>query len=260
VRRLLLAELGRYRRWGQFPCNPLFQELTPFFIDAQGTRCAVAHLLELGGEGELVQRIARERNNARVAELGDEPRLRAWLDAAGLTLDEAALIQPSYCEKPDTGCVCRNTATGQLEVSTTSAPKDGIATARVNVIHGRVDPSIEVGSEIQVESFRSEPAELIVPGWPTGSLDDGTPTFSGADVTNDRFFCGGDVVISKQQYLQAVQSSNCDGTMRSFDEWEVPDCNRGCGCRAVGASAPTPAGILIALVGAIVARRMARRG
>ena len=44
----------------------------------------MAHLLELGGEGALVERIARERNHARVRELVDEPRLLAWLEAAGL--------------------------------------------------------------------------------------------------------------------------------------------------------------------------------
>ena len=62
-----------------------FAEPMPYFVDAKGVRCAMAHLLEAGGERELVQRIARERNNAFVRDLADESRLLAWLAAAGLT-------------------------------------------------------------------------------------------------------------------------------------------------------------------------------
>ncbi len=105
VRSLLLQCLGEYRDAGQFPLNRDFAKRTPYFIDARGVRCAMAHLLEVGGEHELVQKIARERNNATVAQLADEPRLLAWLDAAGLTVQEAAAIQPSYCE-PVSDCIC----------------------------------------------------------------------------------------------------------------------------------------------------------
>jgi hypothetical protein len=86
VRLLLLDELERYRTRGTFPRNPGRPVPVPVFIDAHGTRCAMAHLLEFGGEAALVARVARERNYARVQELADEPRLLAWLAAAGLTL------------------------------------------------------------------------------------------------------------------------------------------------------------------------------
>ncbi|AKF09429.1 hypothetical protein DB32_006578 [Sandaracinus amylolyticus] len=79
VRSLLLRELAQYRRDARFPQNRGFAEPTPYFVDAEGTRCAMAHLLEVGGETELVARVARERNNAWVRELADEPRLIAWL-------------------------------------------------------------------------------------------------------------------------------------------------------------------------------------
>lgn len=257
VRRLLLTELRRYRLAGRFPKNPLFSEPTPFFVDAAGTRCAVAHLLELGGESELVQRIARERNHARVLELVDEPRLVAWLEAAGLTLDEAALIQPSYCGSSDPGCICDNAAAGYLEVTTTRFPKDGIATAQVKAIHGQVEPGIEVGSEVQVRSYhRDVPVELIVPGSPFGELEDGTPYYAGVDVTDGGVACDWSGTISKRQYLQAVQSSNCEATVLSFDEWEPEGCDSSCGCRAVGAAQPSASGILLSLLGVIVARRM----
>ena len=105
VRSLLLQCLGEYRDAGQFPHNRDFAKRTPYFIDARGVRCAMAHLLEVGGEHELVQRIARERNNATIAQLADEPRLLAWLAAAGLTVQEAAAIQPFYCAEPS-DCFC----------------------------------------------------------------------------------------------------------------------------------------------------------
>lgn len=257
VRRLLLTELRRYRVAGRFPKNPLFAEPTPFFVDAAGTRCAVAHLLELGGEGDLVQRIARERNNARVVELADEPRLVAWLDAAGLALDEAALIQPAYCGRSDPGCICDNRAAGYLEVTTTTFPIDDIAFARVEAIHGQVEPGLEVGSEVRVRSYhRDVPVELIVPGTPFGELEDGTPYYAGVDVTDGGVTCDWSGTISKSQYLQAVQSSNCEATLLSFDEWEPEGCDSGCGCRAVGAAQPSASGILLSLLGVIVARRM----
>jgi MYXO-CTERM domain-containing protein len=259
VRRLLLAELRNYRLAGLFPENPQFAEPTPFFVDGRGTRCAVAHLLEFGGEGDLVRRIARERNNARVVELTDEPRLTAWLDASGLTLDEAALIQPSYCGEEDPNCLCSNRAAGYLEATTTTYPRDGLATAEVKAIHGQVEPGLEVGSEILVQSqYRDVPVELIVQGAPVDELADGTPVYRGSDVTRG-FSCGWSGKLSKQQYLQALRSSNCPETVRSFEEWIPEGCrDSGCGCRVAGAASPSSAGILVALLGVVVARRMAR--
>jgi hypothetical protein len=87
VRQLLMNELSNYRAAERYPKQSTFDELTPTFVDAEGTRCAVAHLMELGGEREFVSRIATERNHARVPELANEPRLLAWLQAAGLTFE-----------------------------------------------------------------------------------------------------------------------------------------------------------------------------
>ena len=97
-RSLLLDELGRYRRRGRFPLNQAFRtRAVPEFVDSHGSRCAVAHLLEISGQAELVRHIASTDNNARVRKLARLPELRAWLVAAGLSLDEAARIQPEYC-------------------------------------------------------------------------------------------------------------------------------------------------------------------
>ena len=102
ARRRLLQELAVYRRRGVFPQNRDFPgRRMPYFIDARGVRCAMAHLIELSGGATLVQRIARTRNNAYVRELADEPELIAWLDRNGLSVEEAARIQPSYGGEPE---------------------------------------------------------------------------------------------------------------------------------------------------------------
>jgi hypothetical protein len=143
ARALLLRELRAYRRANVFPKNRDFRRPTPYFIDADGTRCAMAHLMELGGAATLVARIARERNNAFVSELADEPALLAWLDAAGLSVAEAARIQPTYCADEVTALCGRPGAsvTAVLELTALALPSkpDGAPTmqqARVDAIHG----------------------------------------------------------------------------------------------------------------------------
>ena len=101
-----IEELERYRRGGRFPKNRLFPGmLLPHFIDREGTRCAMGHLIEQAGGADLVHHVARTRNYARVHDLADIPELLLWLEANGLTVNEAALIQPSYCSAPSM-CVC----------------------------------------------------------------------------------------------------------------------------------------------------------
>ena len=93
-----LEHLHAYAVRGVVPINDLLSVPTPFFIDGSGTRCAMAALIEAEGGHDLVMRIARERNNARISELGDEPELVAWLASNGMTADEAGRVQPTYYE------------------------------------------------------------------------------------------------------------------------------------------------------------------
>ena len=100
--------LDAYRRRRVFAKNRDFPgRLVPHFVDAAGTRCAMGHLIEASGGRDLVQYVARERNYARVRELRSVPELGAWLDANGISLDEAAQIQPSYCATVAANCLCR---------------------------------------------------------------------------------------------------------------------------------------------------------
>lgn len=93
----LISVLRSYRERGQFPRNHDFVgRRVPYFVDVHGTPCAVAYLMQSTGDADLVARIASMRNNARIHELADEPELVAWLGRNGLSIDEAARIQPTY--------------------------------------------------------------------------------------------------------------------------------------------------------------------
>jgi hypothetical protein len=101
VRAILIGWLREYRDAGEFPRNDRFPELAmPFFRDGHGAPCAMAYLIERSGRRDLVDRIALTRNNAFIAELAEDPELRAWLDSAGLSVTEAARIQPTYSYTP----------------------------------------------------------------------------------------------------------------------------------------------------------------
>lgn len=88
--------LREYRNSARFPVNDRFAGPTPFFRDSNGALCAMAYLIERSGRGDIVNKVAATRNNAYIAELADDPALIAWLDSAGLSVSEAARIQPAY--------------------------------------------------------------------------------------------------------------------------------------------------------------------
>lgn len=93
--------LREYREGGVFPHNHHVPgERVPVFIDEHGTHCAVGYLIARSGHPELARRIAATRNLATVPELAGDTGLASWLDSAGLSLEEAARIQPTYGWEP----------------------------------------------------------------------------------------------------------------------------------------------------------------
>jgi hypothetical protein len=266
VRQLLLRLLAAYRAEGRFPINRDFAAMTPYFVDASGTRCAMAYLLEHGGEAELVAKIARERNHAYVRELADEPRLLAWLEAAGLTVEEAAAIQPSYCSVL-ADCFCGGDfafpgypvpATGVLE---------GVSLAngmvRIDVIYGDAG-GIVVGDEVAVELGGLAPGTpLLIP------VDSASEApFAAVRIEADGVHCnsqgtGETPVLDPDDLIAAVQAADCSAALAGVDPvWAENSCDGDLpgggaagdgGCHAAGGGGSV--GILLAVVAALARRR-----
>lgn len=101
-----LSELQRYADARRFPGglegaprvggdDPHHDAATPgvhAFIAPDGDRCALAHLIEASGRGDLVRRFAAEQNDVCIG-LTDDAELQAWVLESGLTLEECVLIQ-----------------------------------------------------------------------------------------------------------------------------------------------------------------------
>jgi hypothetical protein len=101
MRAKLISWLRDYRNAGTFPENDRFADrAVPFFRDLRGTLCAMAYLVDRSGRTDIVDDIAKTRNNAFIRELTDDRALVAWLETSGLSVDEAARIQPTYGPYP----------------------------------------------------------------------------------------------------------------------------------------------------------------
>lgn len=92
-----IAVLREYRSRGQFPHNTEFpNRRVPYFMDSEGRLCALPYLMARSGDRDLVNQVAATHNNAHVAELAGNAEVTEWLTREGLTLEEAALIQPMH--------------------------------------------------------------------------------------------------------------------------------------------------------------------
>ena len=121
ARAALIGWLQEYRDAGRFPRNDRFPELAlPFFRDGHGALCAMAYLIDRSGRRDLVDRIARTRNNAFMAELANDPALRVWLDSVGLSVPEAARIQPTYAPSVEAFVARYDSAWSQRDTSAVS--------------------------------------------------------------------------------------------------------------------------------------------
>jgi hypothetical protein len=146
----LVETLKRYRDRGVFPRNYDFPgQAVPYFVDRKtGTLCAVAHLLESTGRRDIVDRVAQANNNVAVAELQGDSVFENWLDANGLTLQEAARIQPAYGGPPTRQEVAHN-----REIVSSGASVGVAGVTAINLItnrdgHGRVRNWIGIGSGV----------------------------------------------------------------------------------------------------------------
>lgn len=94
-RKGLITLLKAYADSGIFPQNNYHPGRIPVFIDDAGTHCAVGYLMLRSGAGQLARKVANTNNYIYIHQLTD-PAFFAWQAQSGFTIDELALIQPSY--------------------------------------------------------------------------------------------------------------------------------------------------------------------
>ncbi len=266
-RERVIVELERYARRGRFPVNRDFADRRmPYFVDASGTRCAVAHLIDSTGERELVERVRRTRNNGFVRELAPDRALQAWLRAAGLTVAEAARIQPSYCfvTKAE-ACFCSDAyaSDGVVIATATDQTLDSVL-ARIDTLHGNTG-ALTVGQSITVSaSTGAHPGDaLLVPVY----VNQGTAMFETPfrlDGDSVILACDLDVpALKKADAIAAIlttDSASCAMHLADVDDtWGESQCDDmpgnpdDGGCRVAGDG--TPLAIGAALAAALWARR-----
>lgn len=96
-----IRRLEEYRAAGIFPHNHDFHDAPiPYFVDHRGVHCAVGYLLQQSGRSDIMARVRATDNHVRVPSLAGDTAFTRWLDASGLTLAEAARIQPQYGHIP----------------------------------------------------------------------------------------------------------------------------------------------------------------
>jgi MYXO-CTERM domain-containing protein len=240
----------------------------PYFVDAFGTRCAMAHLIESTGAAALVARVAAARNNALVPELAGDPELVAWLDQAGLTAAEAARIQPSYCfvTKAEE-CVCSRAgdADAVAEATVIGTPGEGQALVRVDAVHGEMG-LVAVGDQVQISVYEDvAPGSVLVVGVTAGETE---PRYHNTFQLNGdtvALSCAEDVPeLQKADLIDALLSGDCPASLAGTDPiWGESICEEGeggCSACAIGSAGAAPSAWPIALlaVAAVLSRRRRR--
>ena len=88
--------LHHYAMAGKYPKNEYHEPMRkPCFIDEEGTICAVGYLLESTESREVAQEVNEQYQYAEIYEM-DLAFIESWALENGLTLEECAMIQPTY--------------------------------------------------------------------------------------------------------------------------------------------------------------------
>jgi hypothetical protein len=89
----MLDHLRTYIERGEFPRNHEMAGRRPHFIDEDGRICAVGYLIEQSAGRALAEAINVRHEWDYIR---DFHGIEAWVAASGLSVDELAMIQPSY--------------------------------------------------------------------------------------------------------------------------------------------------------------------
>ncbi|MBL9024037.1 MAG: hypothetical protein JNL21_17710 [Myxococcales bacterium] len=176
----VIAELQRYIERGQFPRNTRTLEMRPAVIDDFGTRCALAHLAEQSGGAELVSSLSAVANHERVHALRTHEGLARWLRAMGLSVEEAARIQPSYAHvpyPPPLDCACRELGGPVLRGTVTNTSASGACDIRIDEVLSSAELTRRAGRDLPVGETLSTSCTNLVRGskvlvtWPEQERD-----------------------------------------------------------------------------------------
>lgn len=92
----LLDKLHEYWVEGRFPQNfDFLMERRPCFIDKLGSICAVGYLIEQDIGRDMAEFINIRHKYDYILSI-NEPELLNWINQSGLTVEECAMIQPTY--------------------------------------------------------------------------------------------------------------------------------------------------------------------
>lgn len=176
-----LDALHAYWIAGEFPKNRDYTDRrVPYFIDDEGTACAVGQLMIASGDGELAREIATYENNDFVADI-EHPGVPQWLADNGLSAAEAAWIQPAYgpCGFGDMPLVCG------VDGNTYLCEYIATECAHVEIAHegacGSGTSSGSTGSESSSGSTGA--SESTGADGSTGAAETGEPQDTGAEGT-----------------------------------------------------------------------------
>jgi len=149
ARAVNIERLRAYRLRGEFPHGNVAQPAprVPTFIDADGRACAMGYLVIESGHRDVAEAIARAQNYARVPEI-EHPALAGWLVANGMTLEEATLVQPSYCfeECPDAGTQAVCGTDGNVYSNACIATCEGVGVAGPASCSGETCSCVDAGA------------------------------------------------------------------------------------------------------------------
>lgn len=266
VRALLLDEVEAYAARGSFPKNRHAPgERQPVFIDEDGTRCAVAHLLDFTGEADLALTLRARMNFATVGEIAEDPRFAAWLGAAGFTREEIALVQPSYCAAKRSDCICGRGFVGQPNLALVTYARKGWGYEVIEVHNA--SPHVHVGQRLTLtEDLREEPegsqylgfvlaADGVEPEVPRAS---GTYALEDGKTTTCGYQADPALPLTKADALKALLSPTplaCSQYLESLDsEWDDGGCCE-CDMTSQTGSSTASLALLAAVVSAIAMRR-----
>jgi hypothetical protein len=95
----VLRLLHEYWTRGVFPKNYDYEERKPCFIDRDGNICAVGYLIEKTVGRKAAERINQKHQYNYLADM-KEAFIAKWAAEYGVTLNECAMIQPTYGSVP----------------------------------------------------------------------------------------------------------------------------------------------------------------